>query len=117
MPFERLVLRKNSDPIELELEAAVVGRDLLVLITGGDAHLGAVAVGGFSKRSYASVITVPGHKDDCIAKEAASRIADHLKRACAVVVGIHLTGPSKEQIDSVVKDALTLVDNMIEALK
>ncbi|MGZ4907805.1 MAG: prenylated flavin chaperone LpdD [Halobacteriota archaeon] len=117
MPHERLVLRKRSGPVELELEAAAIGRDLLVLITGGESHLGAVAVGGFAIRSYVSVITMPGHKDDCVAKEAASRIADHLKRACAVLVGIHLVDPSKEEISSVVKDALALVDRMIEALK
>ncbi len=117
MPNERLVLRKSSGPVELELEAAAIGHDLLVVITGGESHLGAVAVGGFATRSYVSVITMPGHKDDCIAKEAASRVADRLKRACAVLVGIHLIDPSKEQISNVVQDALALVDRMIEALK
>ena len=114
MPNRRLVLRKISGPILLELEATEIGRDLLVLITGGESHLGAVAVGGFATRSFVSVITVPGHKDDCIAKEAASRIADQFKRSCAVLVGIHLVGPSKEQIRNVVEDALSLVDEMIE---
>ncbi|MGZ4902183.1 MAG: prenylated flavin chaperone LpdD [Halobacteriota archaeon] len=115
MPDQRLVLRKSSGPVELELEAAVIGHDLLVLITGGESHLGAVAVGGFATRSYVSVITMPGHKDDYIAKEAALRIADQFKRSCAVLVGIHLTEPSKEQIRNVVDDALSLVDKMIEA--
>ncbi len=117
MPDERVVLRKSSGPVKLELKAAAIGHDLLVVITGGESHLGAVAVGGFATRSYVSVITMPGHKDDCIATEAASRIAEHLKRACAVLVGIHLTNPSKEQITTVVKDALALVDRMIEDLK
>lgn len=117
MPYEPLVLRKNSGPVELELEAAPIGRDLLVLITGGESHIGAVAVGGFATRSYVSVITMPGHKDDCIATEAASRITERLKRACAVLVGIHVIGPSKEQISGIVEDALALVDRMIEALK
>ncbi len=117
MPRERLVLKKNSGPVELELEAATIGHDLFVLITGGEPHLGAVAVGGFAERSYVSVITVPGHKDDRVATDAASRIVNHLKCSCAVLVGIHLIAPSKEQINSIVKDALALVDNMIEALK
>ncbi len=115
MPQERVVLRKKSGPVELELEAATIGGDLLVLITGGDAHVGAVAVAGYTTRSYVSVITAPGHKDDCVAMEAAARIADRLKRTCAVLVGIHLTDPSKEQIGNVVEDALMLVDEMIEA--
>ncbi len=117
MPYEPFVLRKNSGPGELKLETAPIGRDLLVLITGGESHIGAVAVGGFATRSYVSVITMPGHKDDCIATEAASRIASRLNCACAVLVGIHLIDPSKEQISSIVKDALALVDKMIEALK
>ncbi len=114
MPNRRLALRKSSGSILLELEATEIGRDLLVLITGGESHLGAVAVGGFATRSFVSVITVPGHKDDCIATKAASRIADQLQRSCAVLVGIHLTEPSKEQIRNVVEDALSLVDEMIE---
>ncbi len=117
MPHERLVLRKRSDLVELELEATVIGSDLLVLITGGQSHLGAVAVGGFAMRSYVSVITMPGHKDDFIARAAASRVAGHLKLTCAVLVGIHLIGPTRDQINSVVTDALILVDEMIEALK
>ncbi len=117
MLHESLILRKDSGPVELELEAANVGGDLLVLITGGDAHLGAVAVGGYATRSYVSVITMPGHKDDCVATKAAARIADRLKRSCAVLVGIHLVDPTREQITNVVKDALMLVDKMVEALK
>ncbi len=117
MPYERVVLKEDSGPVELELEATEIGSDLLILITGGQSHLGAVAVGGFATRSYVSVITMPGHKDDCIAREAASRVVDHLRRSCAVLVGIHMRDPSSEQIKSVVKAALILVDRMIEALK
>ncbi len=117
MLHEHFMLKKASGPVELELEAKTVGDDVLVLITGGKAHIGAVAVGGFAKRSYVSVITVPGHKDDCIATDAASRIVNRLKCPCAVLVGIHLIDPSKDQIKSIVQDALALVDKMIEALK
>jgi len=41
--------------------------------------VGAVALGGFHRRSYASVLAVPNHRDDVIAKEAALRISKELR--------------------------------------
>ena len=102
--------------MELQLKAQFLGQDLLVVILGGEAHVGAAAVGGFLTRPYASVITVPGHRDDVIAKEAALRLSSELQRTCIVLVGIHINDASKEQISDMVRTSFGLVSELIEAL-
>jgi gallate decarboxylase subunit D len=94
-----------------------LGRDLLVTLVGGEAHVGAVALGGRNKRSYASVLTVPDHRDDVIAKEAALRISKELNCSCVVIVGIHVSNASKHQVSEIVGASFALVDELIEALK
>jgi len=114
---DSLTLARSIGSVELQLKAQFLGQDLLVIISGGEAHAGAAAVGGFLTRPYASVITVPGHRDDVVAKEAALRLSSALQRTCIVLVGIHINNASKEQIGNVVRASLELVSELIEALK
>jgi hypothetical protein len=94
-----------------------VGKDLLVTLVGGKAHVGAVALGDFQRRSYASVLAVPNHRDDIIAKEAALRLSKELRQTCVVVVGIHVYDASEGQIAEIVDASFSLVNELVEALK
>jgi len=114
---DTLVLTRHAGSTDLRVDVAHLGRDLLVVLVGGEAHVGAVALGGFHKRSYASVITVPDHRDDIIAKEAASRISKALNCSCVVIVGIHVSNASKQQISQIIEASFTLINELIEALK
>ncbi|MGZ7138675.1 MAG: prenylated flavin chaperone LpdD [Halobacteriota archaeon] len=101
----------------MRVDVTHLGRDLLVTLVGGDEHVGAVALGGIHKRSYASVLTVPNHRDDVIAKEAASLISKELKCSCVVIVGIHISNASEKQVSQIVEASFTLVKELIEALR
>ena len=114
---DTLVLTRSVGSIDLRIDVAHLGRDLLVTLVGGEAHVGAVALGGFHTRSYASVITVPDHRDDIIAKEAASLISKELNCSCVVIVGIHVSNASEKQISQIVEASFTLIKELIEALK
>lgn len=114
---DTLVLTRSVGSIDLRIDVAHLGRDLLVTLVGGEAHVGAVALGGFHTRSYASVITVPDHRDDVIAKEAASLISKELNCSCVVIVGIHVSNASEKQISQIVEASFTLIKELIEALK
>jgi hypothetical protein len=114
---DTLVLTRSVGSTDLRVDVTQLGRDLLVTLVGGDDHVGAVALGGFHKRSYASVITVPDHRDDVIAKEAASLISKELKCSCVVIVGIHVSNASEKQVSQIVEASFTLVNELIEALK
>ena len=112
-----VVLTRSAGSADLRIDATRVGKDLLVTVVGGKAHVGAVALGGFHRRSYASVLAVPNHRDDIIAKEAALRISKELRQSCVVVVGIHVRDATEEQVAEIVDTSFSLVNELIEALK
>jgi hypothetical protein len=99
--------------ITIALEAVDVGDDLLVTITGGNAHIGAAAVGIKTEgMATSSVITVPAHREDRVVKDAAEKLAKALDRAVVVVAGIHYDDMSQDEI----MDTLQLCDEMINTL-
>ncbi len=99
--------------INVSLTAVDVGRDLLVTITGGSAHIGAAAVGIKAEGvATSSVITVPAHREDRVARDAAEKLAKALDRTVVVVAGIHYNDMSQDEI----MDTLQLCDEMVNAL-
>ena len=88
---------------QVNLEAQYVGADWCVHITGGKGHIGACAVGSVdskSGRAFASLISIPGHKEGPWALKIAERFAKEIRRNCLVTVGIHLDGITQNEIES-----------------
>ncbi len=108
-----VVKSNGAGRISIELRAVEVGEGLLVVITGGKAHIGAAALGiGNGSLATSSVITVPGHRDDRVAKDAAERLAKACGRTVVVVAGIHYDDMSRDEIG----DALRLCDELVGGL-
>ncbi|MDI6895789.1 hypothetical protein [Methanocella conradii] len=108
-----LVKSNSAGRISVDLKAVEVGDGLLVVITGGNAHIGAAAVGiNYGAMATSSVITVPGHREDRVVKDAAEKLAKELGRTVVVVAGIHYDKMSKEEIC----DALRLSGELVDAL-
>ena len=110
------------------LTALVVpaGEDLVVCITGGDKpHVGAVAVAhcapGVNRQDRldvsASVITLPGHKEDEIARMVAMKLAKAFCVNVAVAAGMHWDGISKQGIAAVVENSRRLCEAILLQLK
>jgi hypothetical protein len=94
-----MTLTAGRGRIVLTMVCVPMGRDLSVTLCGGDqAHIGAVAVsqprpsrepgGGISATT--SVIALPGHKEDDLARTLAARFASRLDAAVTLSCGIHL---------------------------
>ena len=91
-----VTLKKSAGRIAVALEATRIGDDLLVVITGGDGHIGAVGAGtncgGW--RSPPS-LPCPAHRDDRIVKDAAeeflkdSAVIASLLQACTTTTSRH----------------------------
>lgn len=85
-----------------------IGEDLLLLITGGEAHIGAVATAYTSTRREAVVETetvcVPGHKEAELADGFAKELAERLGRTVTVVMGIHYDHLSREELKELVSE-------------
>ncbi len=57
-------LETHYQDITIRLEALFAGNDLCVLITGGDAHIGAISI--YSKVEGIQTISLKHHKDHVI---------------------------------------------------
>lgn len=113
-----VVLTKKLGRIEVRLNAIRVGKDLVIIIDGGRGHIGAVAAGsGCGGMAISSVLTMPGHRDDRIAKDAAERISKKLGVNCAVVAGVHYDGITPQEIKDVLILSSSLVDELEGALR
>ena len=90
----------------VQLTLAAQGRDLILTVTGGAAHVGAVAVvsvaGGTAGEPHCSVTVVPGHAEGPLAEEAAARIAAATGRTCVAVAGIHQDRATGAEITAIV---------------
>jgi hypothetical protein len=100
-----------------------MGRDFCLILTGGDAeHLGAAALAQPrpSRRdpekmsATASVLAVPGHQEDQLARALALKTAGALNVTVCVSCGIHLEGAGAAEIDRLTDAAHALVDAFIQ---
>lgn len=109
-------IKRKVGKIEIELDAKKVGEDYLLTLTGGEAHVGAVAVGLFdenSQRASSSVITMPGHREEYLAMDGARQVSRATKRTSVFVVGIHQDNISPEEIKNIVSAAREMVESFI----
>jgi|GEM_PF-592177 len=93
----------------VRLELLEQGRDLLLLITGGEAHVGAVAAASPCRDErdaggdlQVHVHELPGHREGPLAETAARILARASGRSCAVVAGIHQDRATAPEIQSIV---------------
>jgi hypothetical protein len=107
------------------LEALVlsIGPDLSVSIWGGThPHIGAVALAlprpSLKNRrktsATASVLTLPGHKEDVTVKAVSEALAAALKRNVVVSAGIHWDNLTPEEIGTIIRLTEKLTRQIIE---
>ena len=118
-------LSVGTPPFFIEAIALHCGKDWSVTIGGGEGfHIGACGV-AFVQPSLkdpekitgtVSVITVPGHKEDDLARRAALKLAKTLETTVTVIVGIHLDQASQEDIKKIVSLFEKLVNDLIDAM-
>ncbi|MEM3586430.1 MAG: hypothetical protein QXO71_03815 [Candidatus Jordarchaeaceae archaeon] len=103
-----------------------LGDDLVVGIGGGEKpHVGALAVaeprpsenkpGIISSTS--SVITLFGHKEDIVAREAADSIARQTNRVVTVTAGIHVRNATEKEIEILLENSRRVVQKIIKKVK
>ena len=99
---ECIKLTQGTGPTALHYEIIPVGNDWLILLTGGDAHIGCTAIGDDGRLcSY----TPQSHKDDALAIPLAKKISQTFSCVCTVVAGFHLDGITRAEIAAVVANA------------
>ena len=101
------------------------GQDIALHIGGGTLpHIGAVAVAeprpslrhNGSRSADCSVLCMPGHKDDMLACEAATRLAAVTGTRALVTVGLHVDKVTSEGITILTGNFWQVVDACLEYL-
>lgn len=115
-----MIFEKEAGRHTIFLDAKEIGKDLLITIYGGDAHIGGVAVAYPTPSHYrdattvsVSTMTLPGHKDYVIANTAAEKICKALEIPTIVTVGIHYENATKKDIDEIISVVDALVQDAI----
>lgn len=110
------VVRIGRGRLAVELCWHEQGRDVVVTITGGAAHVGAVAVvspqGGTAGEACRDAIVVPGHKEGPLALRAAERMAAVTGKTVVAVAGIHQDGATRHEIDAIVANVAAGVERL-----
>ncbi len=122
---QNLTLAEGVPPRQIRAEAAFVGEDLVVMVSGGEKpHVGAVAIGiprsslanPETVSATASVFAMVGHKEDDLARIMARELAAALKRNVVVTVGIHIDQISPEGIESIEESCRSILKRLIKQL-
>lgn len=90
----------------VKLELACQGRDLVLLLTGGEAHVGAMAVWDARwPTEPAQVTELANHKEGPLAGTCAEIVGRATGRTVVAVVGIHQDGATRGEIEAIVLNA------------
>ncbi|OPY78885.1 MAG: hypothetical protein A4E64_00613 [Syntrophorhabdus sp. PtaU1.Bin058] len=124
MDFFDISEKKGS--FEVSAHIMLIGDDILVVLTGGRAHIGAVAIAqprpsiedAQRISATSSVFTHIGHKEDVVAKAMSEDLSKGLNRKVTVAAGIHWDGLKKKDIELIIEICGAITKRIIaEALK
>lgn len=100
-PVAQVTLGADRTLVELELTSQ--GRDYLLRVTGGQAHVGAVAVWDCARGGrLAAVNQMHGHREGPLAGECAEILGRATGRTVVAVVGIHQDEATRVEIETIV---------------
>lgn len=124
--LETFTITAGEPPYRIEGRVIVCGRDVVVVVGGGTKyHTGAVAAAislpslkdPAKNTTTASTLSIPGHKEDQIAREAALRLARTLETTVTVAVGIHVDDASPDEIRLMVGNFSALINEIMKRLE
>ena len=98
----------------VRLDLVAHGRDLVLHLGGGEAHVGAVAVA--APVGPVMLTVVPGHKEGPLAEQAAAALSEAAGCTCAVIAGIHQDDATAEEIAAIVGNVNEGVARLARAL-
>ena len=114
-------ISEKKGTFEVSAHTMLVGSDILVVITGGRAHIGAIAIAqprpslkeAKKISSTSSVFTRVGHKEDVVVKEMSEKLSKELNKVVAVVAGVHWDKMKKKEIEIIMEMCNTITKRVI----
>jgi hypothetical protein len=125
---EDFQVESGSGRTRLSARVLFQGRSPVVVVSGGEAHIGAVALAepvaredtaehAGARRATVSLLVRTGHREDELAAEAARRISTACGKPAVVCAGIHLDEITTEEIAQVRRNMEILTERILERLR
>jgi hypothetical protein len=112
-------LGSENDKTYVNYRLEPVGRDWILLITGGDSHIGSVAVTEKESKNpdeiWQKTLTI--HKEGGIVRTAVSKLSKVLSGELLVVGGVHYDDINKSQIFQIVNNCNLLLEKLVEMVQ
>jgi hypothetical protein len=98
---------------------------VLQLFGGTHEHVGSVSVSVAAatsrdsgrKRATSSIINLPPHKDELVARPVAERLALLFDTPVVCIAGLHIDNATQEEIDTMVKNSEVVAEKLIVYIK
>jgi len=99
----------------VRLESYDIGKDMLIVITGGEEdHIGSATL--IETKGHLQTMIKKGHQDHVVSEKMANIIYDTIGKDLLVVCGIHIDDASKEEIDVLIDNAQACVNRFLSKL-
>jgi glutamine amidotransferase-like uncharacterized protein len=92
----------------VKLKFYQIGNDSLVIITGGEEHIGSATL--IEVKGNLQTISKKGHKDHIVSEKMANIIYDRIGKDLLVICGIHIDDATPKEIGILVENAQKCVD-------
>lgn len=124
--ISRQLSSTGDGKLRVSAEARRIGNDLLIAIWGGTRpHIGAVSVSvprpsladSSKTGSTSSVINLPGHKDEAVARMFSEKLAARFSTHCIATAGIHIDHITENEITAVMDNCAELCQIIIQKLE
>lgn len=118
----QIEVHSGNDRCQISLVLhCTAGKGLCGFLTGGTAHVGAVAYAvprpkssGDGMTADISSICGPGHKDIYAAQKVAERICLNVTETVCICAGIHIDHASQDEIKEILKFCLDAADQAVD---
>ncbi len=115
---EPIHLKRAFTSGTIQMDAFPLGKDWQIILYGGTAHIGAVALAVCYDAERAAVnvsqIAVYGHREDDLCRAVAFTLSKALKTTVVVSAGIHFDGLSDREIQEIRQTISDLTEELIE---
>ena len=108
------LMYEGSGRNKVSLKYEYIGEDLLIIITGGEQHIGGMSL---ATKDSLQTIKKKNHKDHQLSNKVAKLIHEKTTKDTLVICGIHIKNATKEDINLIIKNTDKCINKLLKELK
>ncbi len=109
-------LNRKNGRIDINLIAIEIGKDLCIILTGGEEHIGSITVGTAANKS--KNIIIEGHKEHVLTRKIGEILTQQNYWGNFVICcGIHFDDITIDEIEDVMSLSCDMIEEMITKQK